>query len=95
MGLILAMYPMVLAHGVHQPIGQSGAVGPFPLSAGAASAMNGFLMMVAAFATGLWLSHSIDGSLFPLAHGIAFWGTVLALTAWTLVQWHGEPVPTD
>jgi DHA1 family bicyclomycin/chloramphenicol resistance-like MFS transporter len=35
MGLVLAMYPMVLAHGVHQPIGQSGAVGPFPLSGGA------------------------------------------------------------
>ena len=95
MGLVLSMYPMVLAHGVHQPIGQSGAVGPFPLSAGAASAMNGFLMMVAAFGTGLWLSHSIDGTLFPLAHGIAFWGVALALTAWTLVQWHGEPVQAD
>ena len=92
--LVLGMYPMIIAHGIHQPIGQSGAVGPFPLSAGAASAMNGFLMMVAAFGTGLWLSHSIDGTLFPLAHGIAFWGTMLALTAWTLVQWHGEPIQT-
>lgn len=94
-GLVLAMYPMILAHGIHQPIGQSGAVGPFPLSAGAASALNGFLMMLAAFATGAWLGHSIDGTLFPLAHGVAFWGVVLALTAWTLVQWHGEPHTTD
>ena len=94
-GLVLAMYPMILAHGIHQPIGQSGAVGPFPLSAGAASALNGFLMMLAAFATGAWLGHSIDGTLFPLAHGVAFWGAVLALTAWTLVQWHGEPHTTD
>jgi len=93
--LVLAMYPMILAHGIHQPIGQSGAVGPFPLSAGAASAMNGFLMMLAAFATGAWLGRSIDGTLFPLAHGVAFWGVVLALTAWTLVQWHGEPHTTD
>ncbi len=93
--LVLAMYPMILAHGIHQPIGQSGAVGPFPLSAGAASAMNGFLMMLAAFATGAWLGGSIDGTLFPLAHGVAFWGLVLALTAWTLVQWHGEPQTTD
>jgi DHA1 family bicyclomycin/chloramphenicol resistance-like MFS transporter len=92
LSLVLAMYPMIIAHGIHQPIGQSGAVGPFPLSAGAASAMNGFLMMLAAFATGAWLSYSIDGTLFPLAHGVAFWGFVLALTAWTLVQWHGEPV---
>jgi DHA1 family bicyclomycin/chloramphenicol resistance-like MFS transporter len=94
-GLVLAMYPMILAHGIHQPIGQSGAVGPFPLSAGAASALNGFLMMLAAFATGAWLGQSIDGTLFPLAHGVAFWGAVLALTAWTLVQWHGEPQTTD
>ena len=93
--LVLGMYPMIIAHGIHQPIGQSGAVGPFPQSAGAASAMNGFLMMLAAFATGAWLSHSIDGTLFPLAHGVAFWGGVLSLTAWTLVQWHGEPVSTD
>jgi DHA1 family bicyclomycin/chloramphenicol resistance-like MFS transporter len=64
MGLMLAMYPMVLAHGVHQPIGQSGAVGPFPLSAGAASAMNGFLMMMAAFATGIWLSHTKTSTIF-------------------------------
>ena len=93
--LVLAMYPMVIAHGIHQPIGQSGAVGPFPLSAGAASALNGFLMMLAAFGTGYWLSHSIDGTLFPLAHGVAFWATILATTAWTLVQWHGEPVKAD
>ena len=93
--LVLGMYPMIIAHGIHQPIGQSGAVGPFPQSAGAASAMNGFLMMLAAFATGAWLSHSIDGTLFPLAHGVAFWGGVLSLTAWTLVQWHGEPVSSD
>ena len=93
--LVLGMYPMIIAHGIHQPIGQSGAVGPFPQSAGAASAMNGFLMMLSAFATGAWLSHSIDGTLFPLAHGVAFWGGVLALTAWTLVQWHGEPISTD
>ena len=95
LGLVLSMYPMIIAHGIHQPIGQSGAVGPFPLSAGAASAMNGFLMMLAAFATGAWLSHSIDGTLFPLVHGVAFWAGVLALTAWTLVQWHGEPVKAD
>ena len=95
LSLVLSMYPMIIAHGIHQPIGQSGSIGPFPQSAGAASAMNGFLMMLAAFATGAWLSHSIDGTLFPLAHGVAFWGCVLALTAWTLVQWHGEPVQAD
>ena len=73
--LVLGMYPMVIAHGIHQPIGQSGAVGPFPLSAGAASALNGFLMMLAAFATGAWLSHSIDGTLFPAGARRGFLGS--------------------
>ena len=37
--IMLPFYFFMLAHGVHQPCGQSGAVGPFPLSAGAASAL--------------------------------------------------------
>ncbi|MCB2026854.1 MAG: multidrug effflux MFS transporter, partial [Ottowia sp.] len=45
----------ILAHGVHQPVGQSGTVSPFPQMAGAASALNGFIMMAAAFGVGLWL----------------------------------------
>ncbi len=45
----------MIGHGIHQPCGQSGAVGPFPQAAGAASAVNGFLMMVCAFAMGGWL----------------------------------------
>ena len=52
---MLPFYLFMLAHGVHQPCGQSGAVGPFPQAAGAASALNGFLMMLAAFAMGGWL----------------------------------------
>ena len=48
--IMLPFYLFMLAHGVHQPCGQSGAVGPFPQAAGAASALNGFLMMVVAFA---------------------------------------------
>ena len=47
----------MLGHGVHQPCGQSAAVAPFPHAAGAASALNGFIMMLAAFAVGgiAWL----------------------------------------
>jgi DHA1 family bicyclomycin/chloramphenicol resistance-like MFS transporter len=32
----------------------------------------------------------MDGSVFPLTNGIWFWGTLVALTAWTLVQRHGK-----
>jgi DHA1 family bicyclomycin/chloramphenicol resistance-like MFS transporter len=84
-------YLFILAHGVHQPCGQSGAVGPFPHAAGAASALNGFLMMVAAFAMGGWLGANLDGTVFALTHGLWFWSACIAAAAWTLVQWHGEP----
>jgi len=81
----------MVGHGIHQPCSQSGAVGPFPHAAGAASAMNGFLMMLAAFAMGSWLGTHMDGSVRPLTLGVWFWSALIALVAWTLVQWHGEP----
>ena len=90
-GLMGPFYVFVLAHGIHQPCGQSGAVGPFPKAAGAASALGGFLMMVAAFATGLWLGGANDGSALPMAQSIAFWATVTALSAWFLVLRRGGP----
>lgn len=89
--IVLPFYLFMLAHGVHQPCGQSGAVGPFPQAAGAASALNGFLMMLAAFAIGGWLGGRLDGTVFALTNGIWFWSAVIATAAWTLVQKHGEP----
>ncbi|MES2952872.1 MAG: multidrug effflux MFS transporter [Pseudomonadota bacterium] len=80
----------MLAHGIHNPCGQSGAVGPFPKAAGAASALNGFLAMVSAFATGQWLGGHMDGTTGPLVFGILFWSVLIALSAWTLVQRHGK-----
>jgi len=86
------MLPQVLfmiGHGIHQPCGQSGAVGPFPQSAGAASALNGFLMMVCAFGMGFWLGGHMDGTVLPLTLGVWFWSALIATSAWTLVQRHG------
>ena len=77
---------IMLAHGVHQPIGQTGAVGPFPDAAGAASAMGGFLMMLVAFGCGTWLGFSMDGTVYPMAHGILFWCVAVAWVAWVLIQ---------
>jgi DHA1 family bicyclomycin/chloramphenicol resistance-like MFS transporter len=90
-GLMGPFYLFVLAHGIHQPCGQSGAVGPFPKAAGAASALGGFLMMAAAFATGLWLGAAKDGSVLPMAQSIAFWSVLTALAAWLLVLRRGGP----
>ena len=88
--IMLPFYLFMLGHGIHQPCGQSGAVGPFPQAAGAASALNGFLMMAAAFAMGGWLGTHMDGTVFPLALGMWFWSVLIALSAWTLVQKTGD-----
>ena len=88
--IMLPYYLFILGHGVHQPCSQSGAVGPFPQAAGAASALNGFFMMVAAFGVGSWLGRQMDGTVYPLVYGIWFWSVLIALTAWTVVQKYGK-----
>jgi DHA1 family bicyclomycin/chloramphenicol resistance-like MFS transporter len=88
--IMLPQLLFMVGHGIHQPCGQSGAVGPFPQAAGAASALNGFIMMLAAFATGSWLGRHMDGSVRPLTLGLWFWSALIALTAWTLVQKYGD-----
>ena len=90
--LLLPMALCMLGHGVHQPCGQSGAVGPFPQAAGAASALNGFCMMALAFCMGAVLGQVMTGnSLLPMVLGMWFFGAWIALVAWTLVQKHGHP----
>ena len=91
--VMLPFYIFMVAHGVHQPCGQSGAVGPFPQAAGAASALNGFLMMLVAFIMGGWLGAHMDGTVLPLTNGVWFWSILIALSAWTLVRKYGEPAP--
>ena len=94
--IVVPFYLFMIGHGVHQPCGQSGAVSPFPKSAGAASALSGFLMMVAAFAMGGWLGKSLagispgHGSVLPLTNGIWFWSVLISSVAWTLVQRYGH-----
>lgn len=73
-------------HGIHQPCGQAGVVAPFPQAAGAASALAGLLLALVAFAVGRWLGGALDGSLRPLAWGLAFWSLMTVLVAWTWVQ---------
>ena len=92
-GVLAVMAPVwlyALGHGVHMPCGQAGAVGPFPKSAGLASALAGFVTAATAFGIGLWLGRSLDGTVrpFALAMGAAAGATVLV--AWTLVRRHGD-----
>jgi DHA1 family bicyclomycin/chloramphenicol resistance-like MFS transporter len=90
--LLLPFYFFMVAHGMHQPCGQAGCVGPFPHAAGAASALNGLMMMLAAFAVGGWVGTHLDGTIWPLVQGVFFWAALLAAVAWTLVQKYGEPL---
>ena len=88
--VVLPQALFILAHGVHQPVGQSGAVAPFPRMAGAASALNGFVMMATVFPIGLWLGGAMDGTARPMALAHLAACAVIAVTAWTLVQRYGE-----
>jgi MFS transporter, DHA1 family, multidrug resistance protein len=79
-------------HGVHQPCGQAGAVGPFPQAAGTASALAGFALALVATLVGLWLGQALDGSVRPFALTLGFWALLTALVGWTLVQ-RVQPAP--
>jgi DHA1 family bicyclomycin/chloramphenicol resistance-like MFS transporter len=89
--LLGSQWFFAFGHGIHQPCGQTGAVGPFPHMAGVASALAGCILALGAFAIGLWLGQALDGTLRPMALGVAFWSFCTAVIAWTLVQRHGTP----
>jgi MFS transporter, DHA1 family, multidrug resistance protein len=80
-----------IGHGVHQPCGQAGAVGPFPEKAGTAASVTGFVMMAVAFGGGLMLGRTLHGVSLPMTGGIAVFSVGVALVGWTLVQRHGDP----
>lgn len=79
-----------IAHGVIQPSSQSGAVAPFARNAGAAAAMLGFAMMLAAAAIGMWIGASFDGSTRPLALTIGAAGVASLAVAWVFVRRDGD-----
>lgn len=87
--VLLPQWLYSFGHGIHQPCGQAGAVGPFPRSAGVASALNGFLLAATAFAVGLWVGHAMDGTTRPLGLAVGLFGIATAAVGWTLVQRHG------
>ncbi len=84
--IMLPLYFVMAGHGIHQPCGQSGAVSPFPRSAGVAAALSGCIMTVTAFVTGLWLGPRMDDTVLPLTNAIWFWTAFTAFAAWFLVR---------
>jgi MFS transporter, DHA1 family, multidrug resistance protein len=88
-GVLLSQWLFAFGHGIHQPCGQAGAVGPFPQAAGVASAWAGFLLAGVAFGVGLALGATMQGQALPIksmGYSVGFWGLATAVVAWTLVQ---------
>lgn len=91
--ILVPQYFYAIGHGIHQPCGQAGAVGPFPEKAGTAASLSGFAMTLAALAVGTWLGLTQGSSITPFTSCIGACSVALAWVAWTLVQRHGEPTP--
>ena len=89
--VLLPSWLYCMGHGVHQPCGQTGAIGPFPDKAGTAASLSGCWMMLVAFGVGLFLGAAASGSALPMTLGMSTLGLLLCATAWTLVQRHGDP----
>lgn len=88
--IVAPMFFYGVAHGMIQPPALSGAMAPFPRSAGAATALLGLVMMAVASLVGFWIGASFDGTLAPLSYTICAAALASALVAFTLVRRHGN-----
>lgn len=89
-GLLAIMLPVflyILAHGINQPCSQSGVMGPFPRTAGTASALSSFIMVLVAFCVGQVMGVFMGESVYSMALGMWFSGIFIALVAWLLVPY--------
>jgi DHA1 family bicyclomycin/chloramphenicol resistance-like MFS transporter len=73
-------FAFFFSHGINFPCGQAGSVAPFPRHAGAASGLYGFLIMVVATLTGVWIGATHDGTVRPLAFTMAAFACVAFAT---------------
>lgn len=84
--LLVPQWLFAFGHGIHQPCGQAGAVGPFPHAAGAAAALAGSLLAATAFLVGLWIGHAMHGAPLPYALGVGVCALATSMVAWTRVR---------
>jgi DHA1 family bicyclomycin/chloramphenicol resistance-like MFS transporter len=90
--LTIGLWLSLLAYGIHQPCGHVGMATPFPLQAGAASALGGFIFAAAAFLCGIWMGVMFrSGSAAVLSLTTGALVAAAGVIALTLVQWHGTP----
>jgi DHA1 family bicyclomycin/chloramphenicol resistance-like MFS transporter len=87
-----ALWLILLAYGIFTPCGHVGMAAPFPLHAGAASALGGFTFASAAFLCVTWLGVAFtsgSSAVLSLTTGVLAAGS--GLVSLTLVQRHGQP----
>lgn len=75
--MLVVMFLTMSAHGINFPIGQSGAVSPFPQQAGTAAGLMGALSMLVAFLVGTAVGASHNGTLYPLAFIVCTLGALI------------------
>ncbi len=74
LAVIGPMYGFAVGVGIVLPAAVAGAIGPFPRTAGLASAFLGFIQMTAASAYGILVGRLYDGTPIPMATAIAVAG---------------------
>ena len=84
-----AQFVVMVAHGINFPCAQAGSLAPFPEKAGAAAGLFGFISMLGAFFTGMWVGSSHDGTILPLASISATVAACLFVSARVLAR-HGH-----
>lgn len=87
--VITAQFVVMIAHGINFPCAQAGSLTPFPENAGAAAGLFGFISMLGAFFTGIWVGSSHDGTILPLASISATVAIALFVSARLLAR-HGH-----
>jgi len=91
--LSIALWLHLMGYGAQQPCAQVGMAGPFPLEAGAATALGGCILAVGAALSGMWLGSSFDGTANSIALIVAVLVAGCGITALTLVQRYGAATP--
>lgn len=87
--VVAAQFVVMLAHGINFPCAQAGSLAPFPEKAGAAAGLFGFISMLGAFFTGMWVASSHDGTILPLASISAAIALALFISARVMAR-HGH-----
>lgn len=82
--ILFPVFVVILGCGLTLPNAMANAVGPYPMMAGLASALLGFMQMAIAAAVGALIGHLNDGTQLPMMEAIGF-VTIGAATACRLL----------